>query len=194
MQSLIFCNKCAFSWLLWYNDGMPTGIFQRPDDFGLRVSRGWAKNHYKYVVRKTCKNCPNTFEVLKSRDKKQTCSRACANAILSEIRKKNNPGGFTKERASGSNAWNWKGGITPLIKRIRNSTEYKVWRKSVFERDNYTCVWCLDRSSKNNPVVLNADHIKSFAEYPELRFEISNGRTLCTPCHKKTPNYARNLK
>jgi hypothetical protein len=26
-------------------------------------------------------------------------------------------------------------------------------------------------------------------EWPELRFDVGNGRTLCFDCHKKTPNY-----
>lgn len=80
---------------------------------------------------------------------------------------------------------NWKGGITRTSVAIRNSTEYKLWRKSVFERDDYTCVWCGNNESGN----LNADHIKSFAQYPELRFAIDNGRTLCIPCHKTTDSY-----
>lgn len=83
----------------------------------------------------------------------------------------------------------WRGGITPEIRRIRNSLEYKLWRHSVFERDNYTCVWCFKKGGK-----LNADHIKSFKNYPELRFAIDNGRTLCESCHKTTDNYGHKAK
>lgn len=83
----------------------------------------------------------------------------------------------------------WKGGITPINHAIRSSLEYKLWRRAVFDRDNYTCIWCKTRSSKGNAVILHADHIKQFAYYPELRFAIDNGRTLCEPCHKKTDTF-----
>lgn len=67
---------------------------------------------------------------------------------------------------------------------IRESLEYKLWRESVFKRDNYTCQICDKRGAK-----LNADHIKPFAFYSELRFDLVNGRTLCEDCHKKTDTY-----
>lgn len=78
-------------------------------------------------------------------------------------------------------------------KKIRQSWAYKSWRTLVFERDNYTCVQCGDcnQTGRGKSVKLHADHIKPFALYPELRFEISNGRTLCVPCHLKTGTYGR---
>lgn len=79
----------------------------------------------------------------------------------------------------------WKGGITPINKQIRNSLEYKLWREAVFKRDNYQCIF----GGKEHGSKLNADHIKSFSDFPELRFAIDNGRTLCVDCHKKTDNY-----
>jgi len=89
----------------------------------------------------------------------------------------------------GKNNPMWKGGITPINAIIRGSSKYKQWRKAIFERDNYTCQECNERGGR-----LNADHIKSFAHYPELRFELSNGRTLCIDCHKKTENYGGKSK
>ena len=78
----------------------------------------------------------------------------------------------------------WKGGIAPMNKIIRISVEYRLWREAVFKRDNWTCIWCGQRGGE-----LHADHIKPFALYPELRFSIDNGRTLCVPCHKTTDTY-----
>ena len=94
-----------------------------------------------------------------------------------------------KERIAKGTHNLWKGGVTPQQKLIRSSTEYKLWRKSVFERDNYTCIWCKVRGGK-----LNADHIKPFIDYPELRFAIDNGRTLCENCHRKTDTYGSRMK
>ncbi len=96
-----------------------------------------------------------------------------------------------KERVKAGTHNFWKGGITPLHKNIRTSLPYKLWRESVFTRDNYTCQICGIRFLKGvtGRVMLNADHIKPFSQYPEFRFDINNGRTLCVPCHKLTPTY-----
>ena len=87
---------------------------------------------------------------------------------------------------------NWKGGVTSVNEKIRKSPEYKLWRTAVFERDNYTCIWCGNYTGLGHRVVLHADHIKPFSLYPELRFAIDNGRTLCVECHKKTNTYLNN--
>lgn len=83
----------------------------------------------------------------------------------------------------------WKGGITPINQKIRQSFEYRLWREAVFARDNWTCRFCGRKGCR-----LEADHIKQFAFYPELRFAIDNGRTLCKDCHKKTNTYLINKK
>jgi hypothetical protein len=86
----------------------------------------------------------------------------------------------------------WRGGVTPEFKKLRQSSEFANWRMSVFERDNYTCQECGERGKNLHP-----HHIKEFAYYPELRFDINNGQTLCVECHKKTPSYCHqtiNLK
>jgi hypothetical protein len=82
------------------------------------------------------------------------------------------------EAVRGANHYNWKGGITSERKKAMNGIEYSEWRRAVFQRDNYTCQIC-DQYGVN----LNADHIQSWVDYPELRYDPSNGRALCVPCH-----------
>jgi hypothetical protein len=62
--------------------------------------------------------------------------------------------------------------------------EYKKWRKAVYTRDKHTCQWPNCSSKKR----LNAHHIKTWAEYPSLRFVIDNGITLCYLHHKMIKN------
>lgn len=90
----------------------------------------------------------------------------------------------------GKNNPNWKGGVTKECQVLRSSLEYRQWRTAVFTRDNFLCVV----GGKEHGNKLNADHIKAFASHPELRFDISNGRTLCEACHKKTDTYGRPTK
>lgn len=71
----------------------------------------------------------------------------------------------------------WKGGIATLQNTLRQTPEYKQWRKSVYERDNYTCQHC--GTNKD----LHAHHIKTFSQYPDLRYDLDNGITVCRPCH-----------
>lgn len=89
---------------------------------------------------------------------------------------------------------NWRGGVSTENAKLRASSKFREWRIKVFTRDNYTCIFCGRRNGNGENVVLHADHIKQFAFYPELRFEISNGRTLCRECHRETDTYKINKK
>jgi hypothetical protein len=81
----------------------------------------------------------------------------------------------------------WKGGVTRQNIEIRayayQTIEYKRWRRAVLARDDHKCVLC--GSEKN----LEVDHIQRWIDHPNLRFDINNGRTLCQPCHQRTPTY-----
>ena len=61
---------------------------------------------------------------------------------------------------------------------------YRMWRECVFKRDDYRCKKCCQRGGQ-----LNADHILPFAHYPLFRYDVTNGRTLCVPCHKLTDTF-----
>lgn len=80
------------------------------------------------------------------------------------------------ESHKGKIPWNYQG-ITPFNKLERKRFRDQM-QKDVFERDNYTCQLCGDRGKD-----LQVDHIQSWAEYVELRFNINNCRTLCAKCH-----------
>jgi len=64
--------------------------------------------------------------------------------------------------------------------RNYNSPEYKKWRKSIYSRDNHTCQWPNCNSKKK----INAHHIKTWANFPGLRYDTNNGITLCYQHHK----------
>ncbi|HDO20107.1 MAG TPA: HNH endonuclease [Candidatus Bathyarchaeota archaeon] len=114
-------------------------------------------------IEKECAFCMKRFSVYKGRkDTALYCSRSC----------------FAKASV-GKKAKHWKGGLSSIGKIIRGGEQYNEWRKFVYKRDNWTCQKCLIK--QKHPI---AHHIKNFAEYPELRFDINNGITLCRSCHK----------
>jgi len=103
------------------------------------------------------------------------------------------------KKKSGVLHWNWKGGISPLRKLVQKLDLYINWRIICFKRDYYTCQICGQKGGK-----LIIDHIKPYSQIifdnnittvqqvidcDEL-WDISNGRTLCELCHRKTDTYA----
>lgn len=63
------------------------------------------------------------------------------------------------------------------LKGIRSSRTSWYWRKAVLKRDKHRCQKCGSRLN------LHVHHILPFSKYPELRFETTNGITLCVSCH-----------
>lgn len=94
----------------------------------------------------------------------------------------------TELRASfeGGKPFNFVDGKSNTIRRLAtNFARIKKWRSKVFRRDKYTCVKCGAKSGNGVNVILNADHIKRWAEFPRLRYRTSNGQTLCEKCHRE---------
>lgn len=149
----------------------------------------WASTHKEEISKKH----KGKIVSLETREKISKSSKG--KIITAEQRKKisdklkghiSNRKGKKSPNTTGDKNPMWKGGVTIKNQQIRHSIEYKLWRTAVFERDNYTCIWCGKIGGE-----LNADHIKRFADYPELRFAIDNGRTLCKPCHITTETYGK---
>jgi hypothetical protein len=57
--------------------------------------------------------------------------------------------------------------------------EHAMWAKLVKTRDKQACreCGCTDRK------ILHAHHIRSWEDYPNLRYDVNNGITLCIFCH-----------
>ncbi len=87
------------------------------------------------------------------------------------------------ESRMGEKNHNWKGGVS-LEKKTRYNREYRQWRKKVLERDNFTCITC-GKNKESGEKYMTAHHIKEFGFYPELRYVVENGQTLCVGCHCK---------
>jgi 5-methylcytosine-specific restriction endonuclease McrA len=75
----------------------------------------------------------------------------------------------------------YKHGKTQQLHGDRFTKEYKRWRFDVMIRDKFVCQKCGCCIKKE----LTAHHIKQFSKFPELRFDVDNGLTVCKGCHKK---------
>lgn len=82
----------------------------------------------------------------------------------------------------GENHYKWKKDRNTLAKRQeRNDSAYQEWRRQVWKRDNWKCK--IINSDCNGRI--EAHHILSWTEYPELRYIINNGITLCHAHHPR---------
>ena len=64
-------------------------------------------------------------------------------------------------------------------KQERNDSAYREWRLNVYKRDNYKCRICNEDCSGR----IIAHHILGWSKYPELRYDVNNGITLCQAHH-----------
>lgn len=132
-----------------------------------KISFDLLKNEAECVV------CKQIFFFPKS-SKRVNCSEC-----LSNIRSTNKLGHKNKS---------WRGGVSEKNRtekqNFMSTREWKSLRVKVFQRDDYTCQICFVKGG-----TLNADHIKPYLLYPDLRSDINNIRTLCVFCHRKTDTY-----
>jgi len=114
-----------------------------------------------------------------SDEAKQKISKANSGRIpTQETRKK------MRENTVGKNNPNWRGGISSFRQNLNNTDEYKQWRLSVFQRDNFTCRKCGSTKSGS----FNAHHILPVRDWraPQFTMNVKNGITLCKGCHEQT--------
>lgn len=157
-------------------------VYIKPCKLIYKVSFCSREHHTKYQKEKAfnfpCKVCETPIYTQPSQLKlraRSTCSPQCRRKLRrTEAEERRIKFGYTKHQ---------------LDRLSRNSPEMKEWRKAVFERDDYTCQFCGVRGT-----YLEADHIKPFAYFYDLRYILTNGRTLCRPCHDKTKISAKAMR
>lgn len=130
----------------------------------------WADK--KASISLECAHCSQAFTAWPSAVKRG--KRFCSNPCRARARK-------------GAAAGNWRGGRSTERTTLMSRQEYKDWRIEVFTKDFYKCSLCGETKG------IQAHHIMPWALYPELRYEVFNGKTLCGPCHKDTDLSCRTI-
>lgn len=154
--------------------------------------------HHSQATREKMSKIQKGRRVSVSSRKKMSLSVKSRPVVSKETRRK------MSVAHKGERSHHWRGGITSFNQSLRTSLPYSEWRQSVFVRDEYACQHCGKIGG-----YLEVDHIRLFSvilkeneintfekaiECEEL-WEISNGQTLCRPCHvKKTRKDLKKLK
>ena len=158
------------------------------------------------LITKTCVRCSLSFQVYPSSLKQTHCSLACANRDMADAQRgvvnpkkihygeDNGMFGVSLPQKKGRESPNWKGGLSPIDKIIRSSTQYDNWRRTIFERDGFTCRTCFKKNCNleahhKTPVSAlirenNITGLESALTCGEL-WDTNNGITLCGDCHKR---------
>lgn len=147
--------------------------FRAIKEFKDRISKFCSKfcwSRRNPPITKNCLYCRKFF-ISYDYQKKVYCNNECRNK------------GYVYE-FKGSKSHLWKGGKTKLSILRRKNANYRNWRNAVMKRDNYKCVFCSKKGGD-----LESDHIKPVSEFPDLIYNVDNGRTLCLTCHKETETY-----
>lgn len=133
-------------------------------------NQGWNPHRVTRKIVVSCKRCSNDIECYPSQ-KRVFCSASCRSTHYSSEGVKYLP------HPQKDDHYNWKGGISNADKLQRQKFRNKL-HGAVLARDNYTCQICDAYGGS-----LQVDHIKRWSEFPELRFDLANCRTVCMACH-----------
>lgn len=203
-------------------------------EFKKGVQKFCSKNRYNLFqhkrVEKICLVCGKKFTVWESlKNKRKFCSRKCSSIHMSQERiGSGNPmygktqwsegKKFTTEHKRklsvartgifvGEKCPAWKGGITPIVQKLRHCFKYVQWRSQVFIKDNFTCK-CGKRGGwleAHHKVLFSKllqeakhcfpllDLYDAAIEYDPL-WDVRNGKTMCKECHNKTKRMGGNYE
>lgn len=151
----------------------------------LRHSRGVPSVKIKCIV------CKKEFKAWQSNinvGKSKTCSWKCAKISISNTltgRKNPKHSEFMKgKQYSKKNTNDLK-----ISRSQAYDTRYKEWMNSVKKRDNWKC----RIRNKDCCGKLESHHILPWRDFPELRYDIKNGITLCIKHHPRKRSEEFNL-
>ena len=98
-----------------------------------------------------------------------------------------------ERRAKGEKNPNWKGGVAALNWKARQTPEYRDWRAAALVRAAERCEGCgvlqgSECACCGTRIRLHVHHLKSFAKFPDLRFDPTNSEVVCPRCHRQRHN------
>ena len=106
----------------------------------------------------------------------------------------------------------WRGGITPLLKKIRNLPRYNRWVKQIFSHNNHTCQECyvkgheLHAHHKKFFSIIFGEFLQRYSQFSPTKdietlvelaityepfWDTNNGVALCKKCHLKGGRHER---
>ena len=117
------------------------------------------------------KNCEIARNLIAAERKNKTYYEIYGNRANEEVKKR-----------SETHRKKWLGKRKVELRPKHNMNwEYQEWRTAIFKRDEFICQRCKKRGG-----TLHANHIKPWAKFPNERYLVTNGKTLCaSPCHKE---------
>jgi hypothetical protein len=156
-----------------------------------KFKKGQTAWNKKIPFVRPCLNCGVVFSTKPCLARVKCCSDRCKMLLMIKNRghpRKGKPTTFEtrkKQRLAklgrtGTLCPNFRGGYDRTERNLAMTRDaYRQWRKSVFERDDFTCQRCFKTKCK-----LNAHHWLSWKLHPDFRYSVVNGVTLCEPCHR----------
>lgn len=123
----------------------------------------------------------------KNAQRRDRWAKMRAEAAAVDARTPKRPSDSTLKVGRVGNRSGWNRSIDAELGK-RSSREEREWRENVLDRDKRQCVIC------GSPDQLEVDHIKPRSMYPELKFNMDNGQTLCHKHHTETETYGSKVR